>query len=331
MLPRLAPLRNLANELAMDPGRGDRDHVREIRRGLNLGRNAPEALAKLLRCSDDDRVCILIDQFEELFSFARKDGRDEAQQFVNVLVGLQENPPLGLYAILTMRSEFLGVCARFTGLAEAVNRTQYLLPQMERPALMRAIREPAPLYDGEVTRELAERLIAETGGDQDQLPLIQHGLMVLWRHKTGAPPTGMTWLAEAAAPFELAEVATPWRPQNVLEDAASPFRHEEGTHEPVSRLAHEGDDAASPSFRYEGGPAWRLGLEDYRNLSDLLSNHADRVMAQAAPDPRRQNIVEHLFRALTDINAEGNAVRRPQTLAELMAVTGSDEQTLREM
>jgi Novel STAND NTPase 1 len=54
-------------------------------------------------------------------------------------------------------------------------------------------------------------------------------------------------------------------------------------------------------------------------------------MANVAPDPERQKIVEHLFRALTDINAEGSAIRRPQTLAELTAVTGSDEQTLREI
>jgi WD40 repeat protein len=49
------------------------------------------------------------------------------------------------------------------------------------------------------------------------------------------------------------------------------------------------------------------------------------------PAPERQKIVEHLFRALTDINAEGNAVRRPQTLAELMVVTGSDEPMLKEI
>ena len=55
---------------------------------------------------------------------------------------------------------------------------------MERPALRRVIREPATLYNGEVTRELAERLIADAGGGQDQLPLIQHGLMLLWRRKT---------------------------------------------------------------------------------------------------------------------------------------------------
>ena len=197
-----------------------------------------------------------------------------------------------------MRSEFLGVCARFKGLAEAVNRTQYLLPQMERPALLRAIREPATLYDGEVSRELAERLIADAGGGQDQLPLIQHGLMLLWRRKVSAP----TGLAEAAAPFGLAE---------------APARFE--------------IDEAPGSFRHDAGPAWRLGLEDYRagDLAALLSDHADQVMAKAAPDARRQEIVEHLFRALTDINAEGNAIRRPQKLAELAATTGASEEALK--
>ena len=294
MLPREAPLRNLATALAeLDAGEGDRSRVRRIRRLLNRGRGTAAALADLLRRGDDDHICILVDQFEELFAFAGRHGREQAQQIADILVGLQQNPPPGLYAILTMRSEFLGHCARFKGLAEAVNQTQYLLPQMERPALIRAIREPAVLYDGEVSRELAERLVADAGGHQDQLPLIQHGLMLLWRRKS-APAAG---LAEEASPY---------------------VHHQYGLAE------------ARAPFRYEDGPDWRLGLEDYRggDLAALLSDHAGQVMAKAAPDPRREKIVEHLFRALTDINAEGNAVRRPQTLAELMAVTRSDEETL---
>ena len=201
-----------------------------------------------------------------------------------------------------MRSEFLGHCARFEGLAEAVNKTQYLLPRMERPALLRAICEPAPLYRGEVSQELAERLIADAGGGQDQLPLIQHGLMRLWRRKRrsrgGSPRrphhTSTTVLSESPARFEI--------------------------------------DEAPLSFRRDDGPVWHLGLEDYRGaggLATLLSDHADEVMAQAAPDPERRKIVEHLFRALTDINAEGQAIRRPQTFAELVAVTGSDAPTLK--
>jgi Novel STAND NTPase 1 len=82
--------------------------------------------------------------------------------------------------------------------------------------------------------------------------------------------------------------------------------------------------------RADRRPAWSLGPEDYRegDLATLLSDHADQVMAEVAPDPRRQKIVEHLFRALTEINAEGSAIRRPQTFSQLVAVTGSDEETL---
>jgi hypothetical protein len=186
MLPREAPLQNLVEAIAKLQGAArDSDFGHQVHRVLNHGRDAPPPLADLLGGGKDDNICILVDQFEELFSFARQHGRDEAQLFVDFLVGLQEKPPEGLYAILTMRSEFLGVCARFKGLAEAVNQTQYLLPQMERPALLRAIREPATLYDGEVSRELAERMIADAGGGQNQLPLIQHGLIVLWRHEIG--------------------------------------------------------------------------------------------------------------------------------------------------
>jgi hypothetical protein len=246
MLPREAPLRRLAEALAsLKEDKSSPDLVRQIRRALNAGRSAAAKLDALLCTNPHDRVCILVDQFEELFRFAKESSADEAALFVDVLVGLLEETErrreaktdrLRLYAILTMRSEFLGACARFEGLAEAVNETQYLLPRMERAALLRAICEPAVLYEGEISRELAERLIADAGGDQDQLPLIQHGLMLLWRSKLG-PPIPAKRLSEAGAPFH-----------------------------------------------HQAGPAWRLGLGDYRTaggLGSLLSKHADEVMEEA--------------------------------------------------
>jgi hypothetical protein len=93
MRPREAPVRNLVTALAELDGAGaDPDRVHEIHRRLNHGREAPAALAELLRGGRDDNICILVDQFEELFSFARQPGRDEAQLFVDFLVGLQQNP-----------------------------------------------------------------------------------------------------------------------------------------------------------------------------------------------------------------------------------------------
>jgi len=180
MRPGRSPLGNLAEALA-----GVGDGLRgpptiEIRRALNRGRRAPEAIRALLRISEADRVCILLDQFEELFRFADEVSRDEASLLTDFLAAFQEAPPVGMYLLVTMRSEFLGECAGFDGLAETVNHTQYLLPRMETQDLLRAVREPAELYDGRVSERLAERLIADARAGQDELPLIQHGLLRLW-------------------------------------------------------------------------------------------------------------------------------------------------------
>lgn len=293
-LPREAPLWNLARALAaLDGDRDDEAQLIAFRRALNFGREAPAALAALLGCGPQDHLCILIDQFEELFEHARRHGAEEATLLTECLVGLLAAPPPGLHAVLTMRSEFLGACSRFAGFAEAVNASQYLLPRMEHDDLLRAIREPAAMYDGEVGRELAERLIADSGGGQDQLPLIQHGLMLLYNE------------------------------QRARQGGSA------GAGAPRGAGGGGGDDGAP-------GPAWRLGLEHYhpaRGLAGLLSDHADAVLAAAErdclPAGHAGRVVEDMFRALTDVNADGQAIRRPRTLAQLVAVTGAGDGRLR--
>ncbi len=50
---------------------------------------------------------------------------------------------LPVYVVLTMRSDFLGDCAQFQGLPEAVNDGQYLIPRMTRDERRFAITGPA--------------------------------------------------------------------------------------------------------------------------------------------------------------------------------------------
>jgi hypothetical protein len=183
--PEASPLANLAAALAKgeDGAEMESDKARDIRRILNRGDKAAIALAQYFACSAEENVCILLDQFEELFEHALREGNIEARLVTSLLVGLAKEQPKGLHAILTMRSDYLGRCAQYEGFAETVNETQYLVPRMERPALIRAICEPAKIYGGAVAHELADRLIADAGEGQDQLPLIQHGLMRLWQRK----------------------------------------------------------------------------------------------------------------------------------------------------
>jgi hypothetical protein len=259
MRPEDSPIANLAEALAF----GDANRADELKKIITLAENAAKPLAERLGCSTENNVCILLDQFEELFEHARKNGGAEAEIITALLTGLLRDKPAGLHAIITMRSDYLGHCAHYRGFAETVNETQYLVPRMERPALWRAMREPARLYGGTVDPTLVERLIADAGTGQDQLPLMQHGLMLMWRRKTG------------------------------------------------------GDAAAQ---------GWKLDRQDYGNegsLGQLLSRHADDVLAAAAGNTGDLRIAELAFRALTDYNTDKQAIRRPRRFSELCAATGA--------
>jgi hypothetical protein len=279
--PGNAPLESLAESLAaLDGHADDKQRVSEIRRVLNFGVHASNELGRLLRRDERDYICIHFDQFEELFEFAKKHGPEEPTLISQFLVGLLEQQTPGLYAVVTMRSDFLGQCARYRGLAETFNRTQYLLPRMAHSDLLRAIREPATLYSGHVSLDLAERLIADARGGQDELPLIQHGLMALHERKSsGADPSS----------------------------------------------SMESGRESSPPARQR----WRLDLEDYGEpggLAQLLSDHADRLLEQG--DGSESQLGENVFRALIAKNAEGQAIRHPQTLGNLIAITRTDAATL---
>jgi hypothetical protein len=82
-------------------------------------------------------------------------------------------------------------------------------------------------------------------------------------------------------------------------------------------------------------PTPQLRVVDYvkaGEVAEALSRHADEVLdrsAAAAGAAMPRDGIAHLFRALTDIDREGRAIRRPQTVAELAPVVGSDIPTLK--
>jgi WD40 repeat protein len=125
----------------------------------------------------DTRLLILVDQFEELFRFHRIAGAD-SRAFVSLLLGAATHP--SIYVVVTLRSEFLGDCALFPALPEAINAGLFLTPRLSPEQIADAIELPARLFGGEVEPDLVRRLLAEAKGESDQLPLLQHALMRLW-------------------------------------------------------------------------------------------------------------------------------------------------------
>ena len=89
---------------------------------------------------------------------------------------------LPLYVVLTMRSDFIGDCARFRDLPEAVAAGLYLIPRLTREQRRTAIEKPVHVAGGEISQRLVNRVLNDVSDDPDQLPIMQHALMRTWDH-----------------------------------------------------------------------------------------------------------------------------------------------------
>ena len=241
MLPREAPLAE-PGQGARRPGRRRAPtgiaSTRSVAR-LNLGRDAPAALAELLRRGDDDHICILVDQFEELFSFARQHGRDEAQLFVDILVGLQQNPPAGP---LRHRDHALGVPGRLRAV-QGLRRGGQPDPVSAAAdgAAGAAARDPRA---GDAVRRRGQ---PRAGRAPDRR-----------RRRRPGPAAADPARADGAV------AARDWggdRLHGLAEARAVPPRERA---EDGSRASSGRQRRRSATLLFSRSPSWRLGLEDYR-------------------------------------------------------------------
>ncbi len=139
---------------------------------------------RLARLPPDEQVLVVVDQFEELFRFAgatdRPGADEDAAAFVKLLLEASRQRELPIYVVLTMRSDYIGDCARYRDLPEAVTSGLYLIPRMTRDQRRAAIVEPVRVGGGAIAPRLVTRLLNDVGDDPDQLPILQHALMRSW-------------------------------------------------------------------------------------------------------------------------------------------------------
>lgn len=131
-----------------------------------------------------DNLLVVVDQFEELFRFARSrtvhNSDDEALAFVKLLLDAPRQDYASVYVVITMRSEFIGDCMPFPGLPEAINEGLYLIPRMSRDEMRDAITNPVAVSGSTIAARLVVRLLNEVGSEMDRLPVLQHALMRTW-------------------------------------------------------------------------------------------------------------------------------------------------------
>jgi len=125
-----------------------------------------------------DLLCLVLDQFEEIFAWARDRRAADVEVMCRLMAALSQ-PKKGrrFVIIATMRSDFLGQCAQFPALRGVINTCQYFLAGLDDTMLERAIRDPAKLFGGDVDDALVTRLRTEAASTLDALPVLQHALM----------------------------------------------------------------------------------------------------------------------------------------------------------
>ncbi|HYY27285.1 MAG TPA: hypothetical protein VE860_05040, partial [Chthoniobacterales bacterium] len=155
-----------------------------------------------LKLDSKAHLLIIVDQFEELFSFRspltdsdRHASRDEASAFVSTLLNAFQNQDAKIWVVITMRSDFIGNCEVFFELPEKVSQSQFLVPrlnswQMEQAIIGPGLIQSAAFQPFTVPQELVNVIINEAGDQPDQLPLMQHALMRTWKNAVATAKAG---------------------------------------------------------------------------------------------------------------------------------------------
>lgn len=136
----------------------------------------------------DFDLLLLVDQFEEIFTYEKAGERDvnEADQFVNLLLQAAADKAAGIYVVMTMRTDFLGQCTRFLELPNVINHAGFLTPRLSRDELAKAVSGPARVFGGDLDADLTGELVNAGHDDPDQLPVLQHALARMWDLRTAA-------------------------------------------------------------------------------------------------------------------------------------------------
>ncbi len=181
MMPGKNPLAKLAEILEQglidDPAKRDID-ARQGRLSVK-----ESGLASTLKGFKQESTAFLliVDQFEELFTFA-----DEAErkQFDALLATALQDPDCPLFLINTVRADFLDRFEYLPRLQDIYNRhcKRYFLPTISTHGLREIIEQPARLAGLDVS-EVTTAILNDARDEVGALPLVENALSILWEHR----------------------------------------------------------------------------------------------------------------------------------------------------
>lgn len=188
--PGSSPIRNFANNFSQTL-RNNLFEKNKNSNANNIERNIRESFENYLdllsKLNTDKNIFIYVDQFEEIFRFKQNDtikgSETEANMFVKFLIFLSQQRKHNIYLALSLRSDFLGDCTQFAGLADMINQGHYLIPKMTEDEKELAITGPISISKGEISENLLTRIKDDVKQHNTTLPVLQHALMKTWEYQ----------------------------------------------------------------------------------------------------------------------------------------------------
>lgn len=136
-----------------------------------------DVVAEILRQAPKgtERVLLVVDQFEELYTLCNQDDRE---RFVDLLLAGVKDAPCKV--VLTLRADFCGQAYAYRPLVDALQDADLKLGSMNQAELQAAIEKPAEKMGVQLEAGLTERILDDVGKEPGNLPLLEFALTRLW-------------------------------------------------------------------------------------------------------------------------------------------------------
>jgi transcriptional regulator with XRE-family HTH domain len=139
------------------------------------------AIQQIAQNTNADRLCLIVDQFEELFTHCRNDA--ERKAFVGNLFTAAREPDGLAVVVIALRADFYAQCADFTDLREALVCQQEYIGPLNTTELRQAIEEPARCGGWDLEPGLVDLVLHDLNASENHspepgaLPLVSHALL----------------------------------------------------------------------------------------------------------------------------------------------------------
>ena len=181
MIPGTHPLDELETALlrvARDPIPSLLEQLTADERGIS------RAIKRVL--PENGELVLVVDQFEELFTFA---GQRQREGFLDGLAVAVHDRRSALRLIATLRADLSGRALAHPIVGTLLQDHAVLLPPLSANELARAITGPAERISVSIEPALAAELVVDSVGNPGSLPLLQYALAELYERRDGTTMT----------------------------------------------------------------------------------------------------------------------------------------------